>query len=321
MAIVPTQQNMELPQQFERFLQNISVDESKMGRIRSAHMNLSRTLEADQIVGPAMIETFLQGSYVHGTAIRPFGSGTEYDVDVCCLLDLTSVPSGTEEPRRLVRWLARRLRRVEAYSGRVTTRARCVRIDIPGDFHLDVVPMIEDRSLGSASFLLPYRAVSSVSLLVPDRDINGWEATNPKGLATWYGEQNRRTSGRFTRVVRMLKHWRNQVFDTDARPPSVGFEVLVANSWPFLVNSDARAVDGVLRQIATRFRHTRPSAMNPSLRNEDLLSDWSHDSHEDFVREVTIAADLADAALRETNEDRSIGLWQRLFRRRFPHRG
>ena len=126
----------------------------------------------------------------------PLGRSMEYDVDVCCLLDLEAVPDGTEEPKRLVRWLARRLKRVEAYSEKVSTRPRCIRIEFPGDFHLDVVPVVEDRALGSVGFLVPNQAVDGVSLLVPNRDINGWEATNPQGLARWYREQNhRRTVG------------------------------------------------------------------------------------------------------------------------------
>ena len=151
--------------------------------------------------------------------------------------------------------------------------------------------------------------------------VNGWEATNPNGLKEWYRQQNRTTNGRFTRVARMLKHWRNQAFDTHVRPPSVGFEGLMANSWPLYVNSDASAVAGVLHQISTSFTFTRPTAMNPSLRSEDLLGDWSVDNHEVFMTELRAAADLAEQALRETDEGRSIGLWQRLFRTRFPQRG
>ena len=300
---------MELPSHFERFLRNISVDEPKLSRIRSEHMALSRALRIDQTVGPAKIETFLQGSYVHGTAIRPLGRIREYDVDVCCLLDLAAVPNGTEEPRRLVRWLARRLKRIEAYRGGVSTRPRCIRIDFPGDFHLDVVLLVEDSRVGS------------VGLLVPNRGIDGWESTNPKGLARWYHRQNDRTNGRFTRVVRMLKHWRNQAFSATVRPSSVGFEVIVANSWPYYANSDASVVSGVLRQCVNLFMFSRPTAMNPSLPNEDLLKPWSHEYHEVFKTEVASAADVAEDALRETHEGRSIGQWQRLFRRRFPQQG
>ena len=322
---------MELSSQFERFLGNISVDQPKLNRIKSAHSTLRRALETDAHAGPALLETFLQGSYVHGTAIRPLGGSADYDVDVCCLLDLTQVPIQTEEPKPLVRWLARRLRRVERYRGNVSTRSRCIRIDFPGDFHMDVVPMVEGRNHGSVEFPGTYstgvvlyagdRRLNNGNLLAPNAAVNTWEATNPKGLKEWYRQQNQSTNGRFTRVARMLKHWRNQAFDATVRPPSVGFEVMMASSWPHFARSDARAVSGVLRQISTSFSFTRPTAPNPSLRSEDLLRDWSRDNHEVFITEVRAAADLAEQAVRETNQGLSIGLWQRLFRTRFPQLG
>ena len=112
---------VELPSQFERFLSNISVDQDKLNRIRSAHSRLRRALESDDYVGPALLETFLQGSYVHGTAIRPLGNNSEFDVDVCCMLNLTESPLQTSEPRPVIRWLGRRLKKMEAYRGKVGT--------------------------------------------------------------------------------------------------------------------------------------------------------------------------------------------------------
>ena len=97
--------------------------------------------------------------------------------------------------------------------------------------------------------------------------------------------------------------------------------MLIANSWPSYVNSDAAAVDGVLRHVATNYCFARPTAMNPSLPSEDLLSNWSRQHHGEFMAELTDAAYLANQALRETSESRSIGLWQRLFRTRFPQQG
>ena len=322
---------VELPSQFERFLSNISVDQDKLNRIKSAHSGLRRALESDDYVGPALLETFLQGSYVHGTAIRPLGNTSEYDVDVCCLLNLAESPLQTDEPRPVIRWLGRRLKRLNAYRGKVSTRPRCIRIDFPGEFHMDVVPLVEDRDQGNTVF--PGASVlgnvirigdgnpNNRNLLVPNSDVNGWESTNPKGLRDWYRGQNDRTNGRFTRVVKMLKHWRNQAFEASVRPPSVGFEVLIANSWPSFANSDAAAVSGVLRYIATNNNFARPTAMNPSLPGEDLLGNWSHQHHDVFMTELGAAAGLANEALRETSEGRSIALWQRLFRTRFPKRG
>ena len=251
-------------------------------------------------------------------------------------LILTSVACSTclrylfqpTSPRSVIRWLGRRLKKIEAYRGKVSTRPRCIRIEFSGDFHMDVVPLVEGRRQGNTDYpgsslledvlSVGDRNRNDGNLLVPNSAVNGWEATSPKGLRAWYRQQNDRTNGRFTRVVRMLKHWRNQVFDRSDRPPSVGFEVLVANSWPPYANADAGAVSGVLRNVATNFSFVRPTAMNPSLPSEDLLSNWSRQHHDVFMTELSAAADLANEALRETSEGRSIGLWQRLFRTRFP---
>ena len=88
-------------------------------------------LEGEGRLSPALHETFLQGSYVYGTVLRPIGRGQEFDVDVCCSIDLDAVPEQVREPKRLVRWVAMRLKKVEAYKGRVSARPRCVRVDFP----------------------------------------------------------------------------------------------------------------------------------------------------------------------------------------------
>ena len=320
---------MELPSHFERFLQNIRIDESKLDRIKAAHSALHGALEDDPYVGPTLEGVFLQGSYVHGTAIRPLGNSKDFDVDVCCLFDLTTVPIETKEPKPLVRWLARRLKKLETYRGMVNERSRCIRIDFPDDFHMDVVPLVQNGNpwnpiLPGGFGMNPLSIAGGTNhgnFLVPNAAVNGWDTTNPKGLAEWYRQKNSGTNGRFSRVVRMLKHWRNQTLDENARPPSVGFEVMVANSWPWYTNSDAAAVCGVLQYIATRFSFSRPMAMNPSIWNEDLLRNWSREHLDGFMKELGKAADLAGEALRETRESRSVALWQSLFRRRFPQRG
>ena len=300
---------MELARHFECFLKSISLDEPRLNRITSEHEELRGALEADRYVRLALYETFLQGSYVHGTAIRPLGKRTDYDVDVCCSLDLRAIPVGTEEPRNIVRWLARRLKKVAAYYGKVSTRPRCVRVDFPGEFHMDVVPLVGDS-----------RRVNNI-LFIPNRTDNGWNSTNPKGLEQWYRQQNARTSGRFVRVAKMLKHWRNQVLPKRARPPSVALEVMIAQAWPiFASTSDAAALSGVLRQLSNNLPF-RPSALrilNPSLPNENLLRDLDPEQFETYRTRLIEAAGIAEAARRERNEDRSISLWQRLFGTRFP---
>ena len=122
----------------------------------------------------------------------------------------------------------------------------------------------------------------------------------------------------------MLKHWRNQALPKDARPHSVGMEVMIAQAWPFLLSSDsdAGAVSGVLRQLANglMLSFSAPRVMNPSLLDENLLRDLDPAHFETYKTRLTEAAGIAEAALREWDEARSVGLWQRLFRTRFPQR-
>ena len=99
---------------------------------------------------------------------------------------------------------------------------------------------------------------------------------------------------------------------------------MIAQVWSSFLssNSDAGAVSGVLRQLANSlmFSFSAPRVMNPSLLNENLLRDLDPNHFETYKTKLTEAAGIAEAALRESDEDRSIGLWQSLFRIRFPQR-
>ena len=68
------------------------------------------------------------------------------------------------------------------------------------------------------------------------------------------------------------------------------------------------------------FSFSAPRVMNPSLPNENLLRDLDPDHFETYRTKLNEAAGIAEAALREWDKDRSIGLWQSLFRKRFPQR-
>ena len=87
-------------------------------------------------------------------------------------------------------------------------------------------------------------------------------------------------------------------------------------------NGSADAVSGVLRQIANKliYSFSVSQVINPSLHNENLLRDFDTDHRETFKTKLDEAAGIAEAARHESDEGRSLGLWQRLFRTRFPQR-
>jgi hypothetical protein len=288
-------ERVQLNDHFRVFHSNLTPDESRMVRARSAHEALHAALVG--ATRSLFVESFLQGSYVHQTLIRPRGDAEELDIDVVVVIGFTDEAT----PLDAVNWFRAMLGRIPAYAPVIEPRARCVRIHSSGGFHLDVVPA---------------RAAHGV-LEVPARSCKHWNATNPKGLADWHRRENDRTSGRFARVAKMLKHWRNETVPKELAPPSTAFEVLMAGETP-VAGSDSEAVVRALRGLAERVAGGRLTVPNPSLPTEDLARDWTPPATAGFSAYAAHAAATAAAALQEETVTRSVELWRELFPERFP---
>lgn len=298
---------MTLPQHFEAFHTRLTIDAERQARAKAAHERLREIVSNDHEIRPLLHEAFLQGSYRHGTQVRPLADRDEFDVDVCLAMDVDRRPDGQRGPGAVVGWLAARLGNSPAYVGKVERRPRCVRVRFAGDFYMDVVPLHAKHATATLHF-------------VPNRVAQEWSKTSPKPLAEWYRAQNARTDGRFTRAAKMIKEWRNNVVDKASRPSSVALEVLVAAFLPDGAASDAQAVvlalEGMSRDLG---RHsTVPTLTNPTLADENLLRDWTTAGFLTFRRALELAAAKAARANLEADRATSIRLWREVLGDRFP---
>ena len=85
----------------------------------------------------------------------------------------------------------------------IELKNRCVRVSYATEFHLDILPACPDRYAGGTC------------VVVPDRKVQHWKASNPKGFAQWFLRtcesravrllEKARTSPR-ARSVRRQKH-------------------------------------------------------------------------------------------------------------------
>ena len=62
---------MELNDQLQELLSEISPTDAQQSALRDAHIRLRERLMADDDLKPWIVETFLQGSYRRHTGIRP----------------------------------------------------------------------------------------------------------------------------------------------------------------------------------------------------------------------------------------------------------
>ncbi|RMG23376.1 MAG: nucleotidyltransferase, partial [Methanobacteriota archaeon] len=252
-----------------------------------------------------MYETFLQGSYRTGTSVRP-RNGQEFDVDVIVALSLEDENGSRMSPSEAIDMLYNILKSISIYQDRVQRKTRCVRIDYAGDFHMDVVPAHYDESTGT--------------LYVPDRKADKWSETNPKGYIQWCSERNDEFNGKFTRVVKFLKWWRNRVFGKDCAVKSIILTTLIGKNFSSDCSTDADALLGTVSNLHDflQWHSSVPCIPNPSLSTENLARDWKQEHYETFKNRVAALLKKIEDAYEEEDLEKSVEKWREIFGDEFP---
>jgi Second Messenger Oligonucleotide or Dinucleotide Synthetase domain len=119
-------------------------------------------------------EVYPQGSMLLGTTVRPDGR-IEYDLDLVCQLHYCA----HQPPLTIYDWVHSRMISSDVYREMLEKLNRCLRLNYAGDFHLDILPACPNVQLGNGS------------IIVPDRKLECWKHSNPKGFAAWFFERCR----------------------------------------------------------------------------------------------------------------------------------
>lgn len=116
-----------------------------------------------------------QGSFRIGTTVYPIGRN-EHDLDFVCEMNVdwsrTSAVSALDA-------VEQRLRAHGTYAPMVERKKRCIRLNYAGAFHMDILPAA------------PETVGNGTKVRVPDRKLEAWTPSNPKGYADWFEERGR----------------------------------------------------------------------------------------------------------------------------------
>lgn len=246
----------------------------------------------------------LRGSRIraHGsvrlqTANRPL-KGDEFDVDLISPLNLTSTT-----PPSVAKWIVgERLRKDKLYSPLLEEKRRCWRLNYRGEFHLDVTPTI------------PNPACANGGELVPDKELNSWKPTNPRGYVALFERralleprllalekalkyradveplpaQNRR-KGLLRRIVQLLKRDRDVYFSKnfEVAPISIVITTLAARAYEESVQHSFETELDLMRDVIARMakfirREERAAGAVYVIENETTLGEnfadkWNED--------------------------------------------
>lgn len=250
-----------------------------------------------------------QGSWAHGTIIRPPRERNEFDADFLAIVEEVE----EWEPKEYVNALYRALSASKRYKDKVQHRTRCVRLDYSGDFHLDVVPCIERKGLIWTTYL------------VTNRDANRMESTAPEAYSEWLRDRNALAGHNMLRkVIRLAKYQRD--IKTNFSVKSILLTTLLGEritDRDGYSRSEFADVPTALRTLFGRLddwlqgRWGMPWVANPVLPDEDLARHWDRRQFEHFRSMIHKYRRWIEDAYAESDRVESLRKWRRVFGEEF----
>lgn len=247
--------------------------------------------ETDSPVLAHRPRVFHQGSMLLETTVKPLAR-VEYDLDVICQL---RAETGGMSPRQVFDLVWKRLSANPEYKGRLKPKDRCIRVNFPDKFHLDVVPAIIDGSR------------SATSLYIPDlpADTGKWKASDPEGFAAWFEEMCKKMVFQFSvearasvdpipdpqpynqkrplkRAVQLIKRWRDKWFhgNEELNTPSIVVTRLAGDAYEG-EQTLLEAVGKILDRWHLGLAKGRPRVYNP-VNDKELISEKWERTPESF---------------------------------------
>lgn len=293
---------MKLQKHFEKFDSEIGLNPTREQRIDSAYDTWRDNFKEHEELKEIFNDFYQQGSYATKTAIKPQNS-SEFDIDAVLLLDLDD----DKKPKETLQLIKDVIESYSAYKGKSKVKDRCVRIDYAGDFHMDIVPA---------------KPSGDEHILIPCKSNDEWQETNPKGFKLWFNEKHAEASYKLSRIVRIVKYWRDLKVGKDTAPKSILLSTLLAKNI-ITANSIAETLVLTLENLVQNIDSIldddeQPCVENPSLDGENLARDLDKDKYDIFKTKLEKFAVNARAALDEEDKDESIKQWRNIFDTKFP---
>lgn len=326
---------------FIDFLREIRLPDDLREALVSAHTDLREQLKSDEFTKDLLVESFLQGSYVRSTCIKP-APGKKVDVDVIAVTNIDHDAVCAQEA------FAKIMPFVEKYYEDYRQQKRSIGISLPKvdmDLVITAAPSEEvkmaiesagssptftiDDSLGYQQPLLESYRLDSLEgffesdantrqwkaepLLIPDSMDNQWHPTHPLEQIRWTKEKNRLCNGHYVNVVKAIKWWRQLELPDLKYPKSYPLEHFVGDCCPDGITSVAEGIVETLECIARDYPQ-KPSLPDRGVREHDVFETLSEEDYDTFYQAVCRCAQTARDAYDNSDTEGSVGLWKTFFK-------
>lgn len=286
---------------FNAFLINkVNLNQTRLNLLSKRISAIETFLTNDEVFGEYVAELVPQGSFAHGTIIKPVGN-KDFDADVLVPLDEVDGWDAKDYVQKLYEAFGRS----STYKSMRSRGKRCVKIDYAGDFHVDVVPFV---TRGSSTY-------------VTNRISDWFELAAPDDFTEWLEGKNRITNGNLIKVIRLLKYLRDH--KTRYTIPSVTLTAALAHHVsettktldPDAYKNVANTLRTLSEELAVQIAghpYTAPYIRDPGT-GQDLTDRWKDENYRTFCLVFTSYAAKIGEACDESDYTKAVKIWRDLF--------
>lgn len=299
---------MKLTQYFSKLLtESVNLNATRLGDLDTRVSRITESLKGASSLDGRVLDTVPQGSWAHGTIIRP-AAELEFDADF--LVQLSEDAAWNENPRSYANAVWSALSDHNIYGGMSSKKDRCVRVTYSNDCHIDIIT---------------YVVMANGRQVIVNRNTNEFEDTNPVGFSEWIQEKDRLTNGNLRKVIRLLKYLRDH--QGAFRLKSVLLTTLVGN----IVDSWRDRDGDYYKDVPTTLLHlvedldrwmqaqwSKPRLVDPSCPATTFDHRWTDSQFAAFRDRIHDLAPKIRKAFDTSTVDESIAAWQKVFGTAFP---
>ena len=323
---------MDLPSKFDEYLGDIRLTDDQRGDCMAAHLEVREKLAADPVLGKIVVATFLQGSYVRHTIVKPSESDLP-DVDVVVVTRLSKDEYTPDQAiKQFSEFLETNYPERYRFQGRsIGIRFSTVELDLvvtaaPSESVEGILlaKMVQEpQDLWTLlEELTKSEEWKSEPLLIPDRDVQQWVPTDPLEQIEWTRKKNAETNGHFVNVVKVIKRWRD-IDGQGKRPKGFLIERLYGLHCPDYIKSVAAGVEVILSSIKDAYAFhsaegTVPYIPDIGISANNVFKRISAQEFRDFYGCTRVASAAATNAYEDPDPDSSGKKWRELLGDDFP---